>query len=38
MERHLSGVNTSLGGIEQTCFELETAANFAGRFRPLNVQ
>ena len=29
MERCLSGVDTSLGGVEQTLFELE--ANYAGR-------
>ena len=31
MERCLSGVDTSIGGIEQALFELEAATNFAGR-------
>ena len=32
MERRLSGVDTSLGGVEQALFELEAATNFAGTF------
>ena len=31
MEPHLSGVDISLGGIEQVVLELEAATNFAGR-------
>ena len=31
MECRLSGVDTSLGGIEQAFFELEAATNLAGR-------
>ena len=31
MERCLSGVDTSLGGVEQAFFELEAATNFAGK-------
>ena len=31
MERRLSGVDTSLGGVEQALFKLEAAINFAGR-------
>ena len=32
MERRLSGVDTSFGGVEQALFELEAATNFGGRF------
>ena len=35
MECCLSGIDTSLGGVEQALFELEAATNFAGKITDL---